>query len=117
MSPPGSGRCWSASRRTASIWDRTQNDVVVVASMEVCEWLELLAAYGKAHHLTDTDWLRSKAAQTHDAIETRAYDPQAGYYYLLCRRGGAEMVSQRMRHQRGQPRAGRHAVLRGLCGG
>ena len=67
------------------IWDRTQNDVVVVASMEVCEWLELLAAYGKAHHLTDTDWLRSKAAQTHDAIETRAYDPQAGYYYLLCR--------------------------------
>src|ERR1700709_1393010 len=31
------------------IWDKTENDVVVVASMEVCEWLQLMADYGEAH--------------------------------------------------------------------
>lgn len=65
--------------------DRTQNDVVVVASMEVCEWLQLLAAYGEAHQLPETDWLKAKAAQSHHAIETLAYDMDANYYYLLRR--------------------------------
>ncbi len=39
------------------VWDHTQNDVVVVASMEVCEWLQVLAGYGDAHNLPETDWL------------------------------------------------------------
>jgi len=65
--------------------DQAENDVVVVASMEVCEWLQLMADYGAAHHLPETDWLQSKAVQMHDAIETQAYDSDAGYYYLLYR--------------------------------
>ena len=69
------------------VWDHTQNDVVVVASMEVCEWLQLLAAYGEAHRLPETGWLKAKAAQARAAIEGRAYDPDAGYYYLLYRAG------------------------------
>ena len=69
----------------AFIWDHTQSDVVVVASMEVCEWLQLMADYGEAHQLPETDWLWSKAAQMRDAIETLAYDADAGYYYLLDR--------------------------------
>jgi hypothetical protein len=67
------------------IWDQTESDVVVVASMEVCEWLQLMADYGEAHHLPEKDWLQSKAAQMRSAIETLAYDSDAGYYYLLCR--------------------------------
>jgi hypothetical protein len=67
------------------ILEKTENDVVVIASMEVCEWLQLMAAYGEAHHLPETDWLQSKAVQMHSAIETLAYDPDAGYYYLLYR--------------------------------
>jgi len=69
----------------AFIWDETGNDIVVVASMEVCEWLQLMADYGEANHLPETDWLRSKALQMHGAIETLAYDSDAGYYYLLQR--------------------------------
>ena len=69
----------------AFIWDHTQSDVVVVASMEVCEWLQLMADYGAAHQLPETEWLRSKAAQMRTAIETLAYDCDAGYYYLLER--------------------------------
>ena len=67
------------------IWDQTESDVVVVASMEVCEWLQLMADYGEAHHLPEKDWLQSKAGQMRSAIETLAYDSDAGYYYLLCR--------------------------------
>jgi hypothetical protein len=67
------------------ILDNAQNDVVVVATMEVCEWLQLLAEYGKAHQLPETDWLEAKAVQMHTAIETLAYDPDADYYYLLSR--------------------------------
>jgi hypothetical protein len=67
------------------ILDRTQDDVVVVASMEVCEWLQLMAAYGEANHLPEADWLKEKAALANRAIETHAYDPDAGYYYLLRR--------------------------------
>ena len=55
--------------------------------MEVCEWLQLMADYGEAHRLPETDWLQAKAAQMRDAIETRAYDSDAGYYYLLYRAG------------------------------
>jgi hypothetical protein len=69
------------------IWDKTGSDVVVVPSMEVCEWLQLMADYGAAHHLPETDWLQTKAAQMRQAIETQAYDPDAGYYYLLYRDG------------------------------
>ena len=69
----------------AFIWDHAEKDVVVVASMEVCEWLQLMAGFGEAHHLPETDWLQSKAAQMRGAIETLAYDSDAGYYYLLRR--------------------------------
>jgi len=67
------------------ILDNTENDVVVVATMEVCEWLQLMGAYGEAHHLPESDWLQSKAVQMQSAIETQAYDADAGNYYLLCR--------------------------------
>lgn len=67
------------------IWDQAESDVVVVASMEVCEWLQLMADYGEVHHLPETDWLQAKAGQIHDAIETQAYDSDAGYYYLVQR--------------------------------
>jgi hypothetical protein len=67
------------------IWDKTENDVVVVASMEVCEWLQLMAEYGEAHNLPETHWLQSRAAQMNNAIETLGYDSDAGYYYLLYR--------------------------------
>ncbi|MEI8376389.1 MAG: hypothetical protein WCJ35_26525, partial [Planctomycetota bacterium] len=66
-------------------WDQTQNDVVVVASMEMCELLQLLASYGEANKLPEAGWLRSKATQSRDAIEKRAWDPLADYYYLLER--------------------------------
>jgi len=69
------------------IAEKTGSDVVVVASMEVCEWLQLMADYGSAHHLPETVWLQARAAQMHQAIETQAYDSDAGYYYLLCRAG------------------------------
>jgi hypothetical protein len=69
------------------IWDRAQSDVVVVASMEVCEWLQLMADYGAAHHLPHTEWLQSQAARMRSAIETQSYDSDAGYYYLLYRAG------------------------------
>ena len=68
-------------------WDKTQNDVVVVASMEVSEWLQLLAAYGEANNLPETVWLKSKAEKTCNAIEAHAYDMDANYYYLLYRAG------------------------------
>jgi hypothetical protein len=64
---------------------KTQDDVVVVATMETCEWLQLLAAYGAAHQLPEADWLAAKAAQMQKALETLAYDRDAGYYYLLRR--------------------------------
>ncbi|MGP8234149.1 MAG: hypothetical protein ACLQVW_01875 [Limisphaerales bacterium] len=67
------------------IWDQTQSDVVVVASMEVCEWLQLLADYGQSRQLPEADWLRAKAEQMRNAIETVAYDADAGYYYLVRR--------------------------------
>jgi hypothetical protein len=67
------------------ILDQAENDVVVVPSMEVCEWLQLTAAYGKARHLPRADWLESKRGQMLHAIENQAYDRDAGYYYLLYR--------------------------------
>lgn len=66
-------------------WDQTQDDVVVVASMEICEWLQLLADYAKTHELSEARWLRSRSEQSRDAIERLAWDPDAGYYYLLRR--------------------------------
>jgi hypothetical protein len=64
---------------------KTQDDVVVVPTMDVCEWLQLLAAYGAANRLPDADWLKAKAGQMQKAIETLAYDRDAGYYFLLRR--------------------------------
>jgi hypothetical protein len=71
----------------AFILDQAQSDVVVVASMEVCEWLQLMADYGAARHLPQTEWLQSQAARMRNAIETLSYDSDAGYYYLLYRAG------------------------------
>jgi hypothetical protein len=71
----------------AFILDQAQSDVVVVASMEVCEWLQLMADYGAARHLPQTEWLQSQAARIRNAIETLSYDSDAGYYYLLYRAG------------------------------
>jgi hypothetical protein len=86
--PRLSNRLWAylvGEPENSFIWDQTESDVVVVATMEVCEWLQLMADYGEAHHLPETDWLHSKAAQIRNAIETLAYDSDAGYYYLLHR--------------------------------
>jgi hypothetical protein len=69
----------------AFILDQAQSDVVVVASMEVCEWLQLMADYGAARHLPQTEWLQSQAARMRNAIETLSYDSDADYYYLLYR--------------------------------
>jgi hypothetical protein len=83
-----SNRVWAylvGEPENAFMWEQTQSDVVVIASMEVCEWLQLMADYGEAHHLPETDWLQSKAAQMHKAIETLTYDSDADYYYLLYR--------------------------------
>lgn len=61
-------------------------DVVAVASMDVCELLRVMAAHSSAQGLAGSEWLQSHAAQTHEAIETLAWDPDAGSYYLLYRR-------------------------------
>jgi hypothetical protein len=61
-------------------------DVVVVSSMEVYEWLKLAAEYAARHNLPEGAWLKSRAVQSHEALETSAWDPDAGYYYLLYRR-------------------------------
>lgn len=61
-------------------------DVVVVASMEVCELLRVMAAYASSHGLAGADWLQAHEARSHEAIETAAWDSDAGYYYLLYRR-------------------------------
>lgn len=65
--------------------ENCSRDVVVVASMEVCELLRTMAAYAGERQLRDAAWLKSRAAQLHEAIEERAYDSDAGYYYLLHR--------------------------------
>lgn len=61
------------------------HDVVVVATMEVCELLQLMADLARRHGLAGSDWLSEKAAKVHQAIEGSAYDPDCGYYYLLHR--------------------------------
>ncbi|MCY2929547.1 MAG: hypothetical protein NTV86_08645 [Planctomycetota bacterium] len=66
-------------------WDRTQDDVVVVASMEMCELLQLLADYAKTHGLPEAERLRSRGEQSRDAIERLAWDSDADYYYLVRR--------------------------------
>ncbi len=60
-------------------------DVVVVASMEICELLRITGAYSAQRRLPESDWLNSRADQTHRAIERSAFDPDAGYYYVLYR--------------------------------
>ncbi|HVX67973.1 MAG TPA: hypothetical protein VHA11_15275 [Bryobacteraceae bacterium] len=65
--------------------ENCSNDVVVVSSMEVCEFFGLMGRYAARHGLAGADWLRSRAAQMHEAIETQAYDPAVGYYYHLRR--------------------------------
>jgi hypothetical protein len=66
--------------------DHCGRDVAVVSSMEVYEWLKLAAELAAAHNLPESAWLKSRAARAHEAIETSAWDPDAGYYYLLYRR-------------------------------
>jgi hypothetical protein len=61
-------------------------DVVAVASMDVCELLRVMGAHSAAHGLAGADWLQAHAAQSHEAIETSVWDPDADYYYLLYRR-------------------------------
>jgi hypothetical protein len=61
-------------------------DVVTVATMDVCELLRVMGAHASEQGLAGSEWLQSHAAQTHEAIETSAWDPDAGYYYLLYRR-------------------------------
>jgi hypothetical protein len=60
-------------------------DVVVVATMEVCEFLQVMARYAAQHGLPDAAWFSARAAQTHEAIESQAFDAAAEYYYLLRR--------------------------------
>jgi len=60
-------------------------DVVVVSSMEMCELFHVLAAYAAKRELPESEWLQGRAQQAHTAIEGSAYDPDAGYYYLLYR--------------------------------
>ncbi len=63
------------------------DDVVVVATMEVCEFLGLMGRYAAKHGLPEAAWFSSRAAQFHAAIETQAFDTTAQYYYLLRRTG------------------------------
>jgi hypothetical protein len=60
-------------------------DAVVVSSMEVCELLKVMAGYASQQKLQGGEWLQSHAAETHEAIEQRAWDPDADYYYHLHR--------------------------------
>jgi hypothetical protein len=62
------------------------HDVVVVASMEMCELFGIMAGYSAQRGLADSAWLKGHADQSHTAIEKSAYDADAGYYYLLYRR-------------------------------
>jgi hypothetical protein len=61
------------------------DDVVVVATMQFCELLQITANYSAQHGLSASDWLKGRANLTHTAIERSAYDPDAAYYYLLYR--------------------------------
>jgi hypothetical protein len=61
------------------------NDVVVVATMEVCELLGIAGRYAAQHDLPEAAWLSARSAQFHEAIETHAFDTAAQYYYLLRR--------------------------------
>jgi hypothetical protein len=61
------------------------DDVVVVATMEVCEFLGVMARYATQHGLPEADWFSERAAQCHQALETQAFDTAAEYYYLLRR--------------------------------
>jgi hypothetical protein len=61
------------------------DDVVVVATMEVCEFVSTMARYAAEHKLADEAWLTARAKQMHAAIEAKAFDSTAEYYYL-CRR-------------------------------
>jgi hypothetical protein len=65
--------------------DHCADDVVVVSTMEVCEFLLLMARYARQNGLADAEWLRSRASQMHEAIESMAFDPAANYYYHLRR--------------------------------
>jgi hypothetical protein len=60
-------------------------DVVVVATMEVCEFLGLMSRYASRHNLPEAAWFSARAAQFHEAIEMNAFDTTAQYYYLLRR--------------------------------
>lgn len=65
--------------------DHCSDDVVVVATMEVCEFLGRMGRYATLHGLPEADWFSSHAAQFHEVLETQAFDITAGYYYLLRR--------------------------------
>jgi hypothetical protein len=70
--------------------DQCSHDVVVVSSMEVCELLRKAAAYSSKNALGEYGWLKSRADQSHEAIERSAWDADAGYYYLLYRKPEAK---------------------------
>lgn len=61
------------------------DDIVVVATMEVCEFLQLMGRYATQQGLPDAAWFSARGAQFHDAIESHAFDTAAQYYYLLRR--------------------------------
>ena len=62
------------------------HDVVVVASMEMCELFGVMAAYSAQRGLAASAWLKGHADESRTAIEKSASDPEAGSYYLLYRR-------------------------------
>jgi hypothetical protein len=66
--------------------ENCSRDVAVVSSMEVYEWLKLAGDFAAGRNLPDAAWLKARADQAHDAIETSAWDADAGDYYLLYRR-------------------------------
>jgi len=65
--------------------DGCNDDVVVVATMEVYELLYLMSALSVQMDLPETDWLKEKTLNMHNSIENLAYDSDAGYYYLAYR--------------------------------
>ena len=66
--------------------ENCSRDVAVVSSMEVYEWLKLAGEFAAGRNLPKPLAQVERRRQAHEAIETSAWDPDAGYYYLLYRR-------------------------------
>ena len=84
----GLGRLWclliGEEMNFPKLSDR-RDDVIVINNMEMCELFQVMAAYAAQRGLPGGDWLESRAHKTHAALEGSAYDPDAGYYYLIYR--------------------------------